>query len=109
MADFEHNGMLPAKSDFGLKMSTDVLRHHLLDHHLTSWLTKCDRLGIQVRSVQKCYQDAINKFYIKHGKQPASSSLNSPEHSPFSHDAFIDALIVWIVADDQVCMAFAPL
>ncbi|KAK0184537.1 ribonuclease H-like domain-containing protein [Armillaria mellea] len=100
-ADFENNDMLPAKSDFGLKTSTDVLRRHLLDHHLTSWLTKCDRLGIQVCSTQKHYQDAISKFYIKHGKQPATSSLNHPECSPFSHEAFIDALIAWIIADDQ--------
>ncbi|KAK0452801.1 uncharacterized protein EV420DRAFT_1273696, partial [Desarmillaria tabescens] len=92
---------LPGASDFGSKTSTDILQHHLLDYHTTSWLTKCDNQGIQVRSTQKRYQDAIHKFHLDQGKQ--SSIFNSTGHRAFSHEAFIDSLVAWVVADDQAC------
>ncbi|KAK0448917.1 uncharacterized protein EV420DRAFT_1245795, partial [Desarmillaria tabescens] len=90
---------LPRASDFGSKTSTDILQHHLLDYHTTSWLTKCDNQGIQVRSTQKRYQDAIRKFHLDQGKQ--SSIFNSTGHCAFLHEAFIDSLVAWVIADDQ--------
>ncbi len=57
-------------------------------------------MGIEICSKQKVYKDAINKFQINQGKEPLPS--NGPGSRPFSKEAFIDALISWIVTDDQV-------
>ncbi|PBK58918.1 hypothetical protein ARMSODRAFT_838033, partial [Armillaria solidipes] len=63
------------------------------------WLTKCDHLGLEVRVKQKVYKDAIYNFRLQQGKQPPLSCGSALR--PYSKDAFIDALISWIVADDQ--------
>ncbi|KAK0444960.1 uncharacterized protein EV420DRAFT_1484399 [Desarmillaria tabescens] len=102
--DFEDSDNIAKQSDFGLKTSTNILRHHLLDFHVTAWLTKCEQLDIEVHMKQKAYRDAINNFQIKQGKQLPSSS--GTMWRPYSKESFIDALVSWIVADDQVCKYF---
>ncbi len=90
-----------------MKTSTDILQHHLLDFHVTAWLMKCDQLGIEIHTQQKAYWDAVNNFQIKQGKHPSSSG-GAVQHL-FLKESFIDTLISWIVADDQVHNFLSPI
>ena len=91
---------VPKHVDFGLMTSTDVLHRHLVEYHATAWLKQCEDKDLQVPTKQRTYKNALNKFRAEQGRAPLSDDFK--ERSPFSQEVFIDTLIAWIVADDQV-------
>ncbi|KAK0470464.1 uncharacterized protein EV420DRAFT_1473521 [Desarmillaria tabescens] len=105
--DFEDSDNIAKQSDFGLKTSTNILQCHLLDFHVTAWLTKCEQLGIEVCTKQKAYRDAINNFQIEQGKQLPSSG-GTTQH-PYSKESFIDALSINVIENPHLHAIFLML
>jgi len=84
---------------FGVSTSTTVMRKHLYSVHLDEWVTTCDQLHIRITS--KAAAEHVRNFR----KEPAPTSLES-ERPEYSKEAFIDAIVDFVVGDDQVCGKF---
>ena len=84
-------------STFGLTTSVSVLRKHLYNkNHIEKWVTTCDELKIPITA--KSAEEPVRLFR----KEPAPSSLES-ERPTYSKEAFVDAIVEFVVGDDQVC------
>ena len=89
------------ETSFSTTTGTSGLRKHLADRHLSAWISGCDQLDIEITAA------AVRSQVIQHrqrqGQQSCDdtngSSLRAQEYSP---EAFVDAIMEWIVADDQV-------
>jgi hypothetical protein len=75
------------------------LRKHLFTDHIEKWITSCENLNISITATAAL--EAIRTFR----KEPATTSLES-ERPPYSKEAFIDALVNFVVGDDQVRFQF---
>ena len=79
--------------------ATGPLRSHLLKHHAEEWVKECQRLKIVLRG--------------KEGEEALARVTGHPvEHqavarTPFTQDNFLDALVQFIVATDQVFFLFS--
>ncbi|OBZ73258.1 hypothetical protein A0H81_06727 [Grifola frondosa] len=82
---------------FGSNTSTGTLRHHLAERHLDEWLTACDSLDLTIRA--KEVQPRIAEYRRRHGAQPSDTS--EKQRMPFSQEMFVDAIVEFIIADDQ--------
>jgi hypothetical protein len=85
-------------SDFGITTSTSGLRKHLFTDHIGEWISSCENLKIPITAVAAV--EAIRKFR----KEPATTSLES-ERPQYSKEAFIDAIVDFVVGDDLVCVS----
>lgn len=82
-------------STFGRSTGISVLRKHLLKNHIEQWVTICDNLKIPITA--KSAEEAVRVFR----KEPAPTSFET--HRPtYSKEAFVDAIVDFIVGDDQV-------
>ena len=61
------------------------------------WISICDKKDIKITtsSVTKC----VAAYRAECGEIP---DTNDTAHQKFSNEAFVDAIVEWIVADDQV-------
>jgi hypothetical protein len=75
------------------------MRRHLYGHHLDEWVAECDQRGLKI--IAKEAQQYVAAYRARKGQATAEEAPDStvPE---FTHDTFIDALVDFIVADDQV-------
>lgn len=71
------------------------MRKHLFTDHIENWITLCEKLNIPITAAAAV--EAIRQFR----KEPATTSLES-ERIQYSKEAFRDALVDFIVGDDQV-------
>jgi hypothetical protein len=83
-------------ADFSLTTGTSNLRKHLYNDHLEQWVSSCDSLGVKITA------QAALPFVKKFRQEPADTPLES-EHPPYSKEAFVEAILEFIVGDDQVC------
>lgn len=86
--------------------STTVLRKHLADNHLATWVQGCDQLYISISSSGKMKKD-IEDYRRQTKSQGSPESANEKPDQPrteFSPEAFVDAIMEFIVANDQVCL-----
>ncbi|KAF7372181.1 Dimer-Tnp-hAT domain-containing protein [Mycena venus] len=86
---------------FGLNTSTGVLRRHLFEHHANEWIAGCDRLKIPIKA--KDAQPAVEKYRRRQGQQfnALGTSSRTKGRRPYSHEAFVDAIVEFVVGDDQ--------
>ena len=91
---------------FSLKMGTGVLRKHLYEHHADLWIEGCDKLHIPITA--KDAQRVVLDYQCQNGQASVNTAEDSKMRRPFSHEAFVDAIIEFIVADDQVWMWGVP-
>ena len=82
-------------STFGSTTSTSNLRKHLYNDHIEEWTTTCKNLNISISAVAAV--KAISKFR----NEPAATLLES-ERPQYSKEAFIEAIVDFVVGDDQV-------
>ena len=68
----------------------------LFTDHIEKWIMSCEKLHISITAAAAV--EAIRLFR----KEPATTSLES-ERPKYSKEAFIDAVVDFIVGDDQVC------
>ncbi|KAK7040966.1 hypothetical protein R3P38DRAFT_2768385 [Favolaschia claudopus] len=93
---------------FGPNTSTGILRRHLYEHHLAAWVNGCDQLKITIKS-----EEALKVVNAYRAKQNSSTdndpTADSEKPRPaFSKEAFVDAIVEWIVSDDQDFIANFP-
>ena len=84
--------------------STTVLRKHLADNHLATWVQGCDQLNISISLSGKLKKD-IEDYRRQTKSQGSPESTNEKSDQPrtqFSPEAFVDAIMEFIVANDQV-------
>ena len=84
---------------FGATTRTSGLRKHLFSDHIEEWSTTCDTLKIPITASSAV--DAIRKFR----KEPVPTSLEA-ERPEYSKEAFINAVVDFVVGDDQVRVQF---
>ena len=84
---------------YGKNTSTTVRRNHLYKSHLSAWIAACDKLGIDITA--KSAQNTIWNYWKQHNQV---SSADNPEDlwKHFTPEAFVDAIVNFIVSDDQV-------
>ncbi|KAK6981437.1 hypothetical protein R3P38DRAFT_3463793 [Favolaschia claudopus] len=79
---------------FAPSTSTGILRRHLYERHLEAWVQGCDHA-----------REALPHVEAYRGKQNGSNSSSTADSAkkqpPFSNEAFVDAIVEWIVSDDQ--------
>jgi hypothetical protein len=81
---------------FGPNTATGPLRRHLYENHTEAWIADCERLKIKIKS-----KEAVE--YIRGFREEAGSAGPDPNaRKPYSKEAFVDAIVEWIVGDDQV-------
>ena len=76
--------------------STGTLRKHFAGEHIEGWVTGCDNLGIKITA--EGVMPAVRKFRA----QPEPTSLEG-EHQEYTKEAFVEAILEFIVGDDLVC------
>lgn len=87
-------------TQYSLKTSTGVLRKHLYECHADAWITGCDQKKIPITAKEA--QLAVAEYRQRHGQQSSGTSEQSKNTRPFSQQAFLDAIVEFIVGDDQV-------
>lgn len=70
------------------------MRKHLFSDHIEKWITSCEKLNISITAAAAV--EAIRQFR----NEPATTSLES-ERPQYSKEAFKDAVVDFIVGDDQ--------
>ena len=80
---------------FGSTTSTSNLRKHLFNDHIKHWIASCESLNIPITATAAV--EAIHKFH----NEPAATPLES-ERPQYSKEAFIDAIVDFVVGDDLV-------
>jgi len=86
--------------------STTVMRKHLADNHLATWVQGCDQLNISISSSGKMKKN-IEDYRQQTRSQGSPESANGKPDQPrteFSPEAFVDAIMEFVVANDQVCL-----
>jgi hypothetical protein len=90
---------------FKTTTGTTILRSHLANEHIENWVRTCDKFEISITA--QVAQKAVNAYRQRHG-QPQESTDHDGSEGPvprvreYSRQAFVDAIVEWIVADDQV-------
>ncbi|RXW14039.1 hypothetical protein EST38_g11815 [Candolleomyces aberdarensis] len=86
--------------DYDKMSGTGTMRRHLYGHHLNDWVKECDRQDIKIMA--KSAQKYVDEYRKDQGGLPASEAEGTEHKVPeFTPDAFIEALVDFIVADDQ--------
>lgn len=88
-----------ALKKYAFRTSTTVLRGHLYRCHLAEWVQGCDDRKLKINGKEA--QAMVADYRQKNGQ---SSNLIRQESNPqhFTKENFIQAIIKFIVSDDQV-------
>ncbi len=86
-------------TQFSSSTSTGTLRRHLYLHHVAEWVVSCDAQKIQITA-----RDA--QSYVESYRQSIGQQSPHSSRIPFSQETFTNALVEFIVGDDQVCIFF---
>jgi len=82
--------------------STGSLRNHLLRDHIDEWITSCDKLKIKCQGGPNV-QEKLDSWRQACGGDRSNQTKESARKT-FSNEAFVDAIVEFIIADDQVCL-----
>jgi hypothetical protein len=85
---------------FSHRTGTSGLWKHLCNNHPDIWIAGCDRLNIPITA--QAAQHAVKDYHACQGAQSANPTSDDKPSQPFTPDAFVDAIVEFIVADDQV-------
>ncbi|KAF9033370.1 hypothetical protein BJ165DRAFT_1357267 [Panaeolus papilionaceus] len=77
------------------------MRKHLASAHLEDWVDACDKFKIPI--IVPGVQATINEYRQRKGRGTTANPRNPsmPDRQAFSPEAFVDAIVEFIVADDQ--------
>ena len=65
----------------------------------------CMKAGIEITSTRKEVCRAFDKFEQKYGHEDNAAVHDTfPVHRTYTPKLFLDTIVKWIVADDQVCL-----
>ena len=71
---------------------------HLSHQHTHDWILTCNANDIKITATG--VQEILVEYWSSQGEEHTDSTNKS--HKPYSREAFVDALVEFIVADDQV-------
>ncbi|KAJ3518939.1 hypothetical protein NMY22_g13434 [Coprinellus aureogranulatus] len=81
------------------------LRTHLAEQHLADWVDACDEAKPSITITGTAAAEKADSYREKRDGFAGAGRTKAPKGAPqqraFSQEAFIDALISWIVSDDQ--------
>ena len=99
-----HKKTIPGHYD--ASCSTTTLHRHLANDHWEAWIMSCNKAHIEITSTSKEVRRALDKFEWKHGRgdNVITSDGSFPVYRTYTPKAFLDAIVKWIIADDQVCL-----
>jgi hypothetical protein len=81
--------------DYSMSIATGTLHKHLLSYHSDEWVSECKRLNISIKPVAG--------FKMAGDKSSKAQTPSCPSYSP---ELFMDALVNFIAATDQVLFFF---
>ena len=87
---------------YSSKTSTTVLRKHLCDCHADTWITGCDKLGIDITA--KAAQNVVQNYRRRSGEPVLSGPKPEDIQEMYTEEAFLNALVDFIVSDDVVSL-----
>ena len=70
-----------------------------MDAHIADWVQGCDKYNIKITAMAALSR--VAEFRAMQAAQPVQA--DGTPRIPFSKEGFLDALVEWIVSDDQVC------
>jgi hypothetical protein len=79
---------------YSLTTGSGPLRSHLFKNHLEEWVSECQKQGIEMRGKEG--EEALAKFTGLPVQRQAKAC------TPFSQDFFLDSLVQFIIATNQV-------
>ena len=90
---------------YGATTGTSSLRRHLMNEHLADWVSGCDRMQVPIKAKEA--QEVVKEYRKSNmlGSIVDDMPSDEPEKKDYSPAAFVDALVAWIVSDDQVTVA----
>lgn len=93
---------------FSLDTGTSTLRAHLFTHHLDVWVEGCDKFKINITAANAKASVAEYRARKNQGRGTSQSTEGDrpDDLKDFSHEAFVDAITQFIIADDQVGSLF---
>jgi hypothetical protein len=94
---------------FSRTTSSGVLRKHLYEHHIDAWVEGCDKLKIPIKAKEAASH--VDAYRVRKHQKTGTTSNSEPgkKRTPFSQEAFVDAIVEFIVGDDQVSFSLLPL
>lgn len=97
---------VPNTTSYSATTSTTGLADHLAEFHISEWYESCQRLSITMKRLGA--QKAIKQYLRTRSVfQPSMLSPDPLALREFSNENFADALVEWIIGDDQVsCCKF---
>ncbi|KAJ7936657.1 hypothetical protein B0H13DRAFT_1469856, partial [Mycena leptocephala] len=86
---------------FSRTTSSGVLRKHLYEHHVDAWVEGCDKLKIPIKAKEAASH--VDAYRVRKHQKTGATSNSEPgkKRTPFSQEAFVDAIVEFIVGDDQ--------
>lgn len=87
---------------FSLETGTSSLRTHLFTNHLDVWVEGCDTFNIEITAQNAKGPVAEYRMRKQQGGAQSEGSGRPDDLNDFSHEAFVDAITQFIIADDQV-------
>ena len=80
---------------FGPKTGTGTLQNYLCSTHAHKWIDSCDSSKIKIMA--KSAQEVVTEYRAYQGQGYTSSGKRACR--PYSSEAFVDAIVEFIVAD----------
>jgi hypothetical protein len=87
---------------FGENTGSSNLRDHLVNLHRNEWVKSCLKKGLTIKGKDGLAAKAAYEAEQLGGYLTNPSELSSGDRPQFGREAFVDSLVEWIVADDQV-------
>ena len=84
--------------DYAAGNGSSTLRRHLACEHIDMWVSICDQKGITIKA--KMIARKLEAYHSARGESVKQD--NSTTRQKYSKEAFVDAIVEWIVTDDQV-------
>ncbi|PBK88349.1 hypothetical protein ARMGADRAFT_1034021 [Armillaria gallica] len=87
---------------YRMSTGTTSLRNHLMKDHMHLWVAIYDKLRVSIKGKAG---RAAQKFQHENGLGHHDASMVDPEPlsvPKYSYNAFVDTIVEWIIADDQM-------
>lgn len=81
---------------FGINTATGPLRRHLYENHTELWLSDCERFGIEIKAKE------VLSFIQEFRGEKGAARRDPNARKLYSNEAFVDAIVEFVVGDDQV-------
>lgn len=91
---------------FRKSTATGSIRRHLYENHLADWVHVCDGLKIPITAKLAVPGPLVEEYRL--AQDPRYTKESGPEdlRREFSKEAFVEAILQWIISDDQVSDCF---